>query len=143
MDRSIEDPPNVGDVARQAVSDVVDAAHDNFTVHPKKSAAVRCHRCVRRLHSRTDCAVGLERGRSRSGQRAEHRACEVAPRLEVSSTWKWRSVVWEPILDCGFDPILPRSALVPGATQAQRQQRPLGFSLEQNAPPNRYPSLVP
>jgi hypothetical protein len=56
MDRSIEDPPNVGDVARQAVSDVVDAAHDNFTVHPKKSAAVRCHRCVRRLHSRTDCA---------------------------------------------------------------------------------------
>jgi hypothetical protein len=28
MDRSIEDPPNVGDVAGQVVSDVVDAAHD-------------------------------------------------------------------------------------------------------------------
>ena len=44
MDRSIEDPPNVGDVARQAVSDVVDAAHDNFTVsirrNPLQSVAI-------------------------------------------------------------------------------------------------------
>jgi hypothetical protein len=44
MDRSIEDPPNVGDVARQAVSDVVDAAHDNITVsirrNPLQSVAI-------------------------------------------------------------------------------------------------------
>jgi ElaB/YqjD/DUF883 family membrane-anchored ribosome-binding protein len=44
MDRSIEDPPNVGDVARQAMSDVVEAAHDNFTVsirrNPLQSVAI-------------------------------------------------------------------------------------------------------
>ena len=44
MDRSIDSPPSVTEVTRDAVTDVVDAVHDNFTApirrNPLQSVAI-------------------------------------------------------------------------------------------------------
>ena len=56
MDRSIDSPPSVTEVTREAVGDVVEAVHDNFTAPIRRNPLQSC----RRLHSCANRPLGHE-----------------------------------------------------------------------------------